>query len=159
MAQLLHLDAFSGAAGNMFMAALLDLGLSRKALLEGLAPLGLDFKLVVKKVERNGFASRYVDVRVPVPERVRRAEARAHAGGSSAAGHSHSHRHGAATHAHGRHYAEIRDRMFAPYFTTKENGSGLGLAIVNRIVLDHNGRIRVEDLQPKGSRFVVELPA
>ena len=44
--KLLHLDAFSGAAGNMFMAALLDLGLSKKALLEGLEPLGLDFKLI-----------------------------------------------------------------------------------------------------------------
>jgi two-component system nitrogen regulation sensor histidine kinase NtrY len=53
----------------------------------------------------------------------------------------------------------MRDRLFVPYFSTKENGSGLGLAIVNRIVLDHNGRIRVEDNQPQGSRFVIELPA
>ena len=60
------------------MGALLDLGLSRKTLLEGLAPLGLDFKLVVKKVQRSGFAARYVDVRVPVSEKTRRAEAKAH---------------------------------------------------------------------------------
>jgi len=54
---------------------------------------------------------------------------------------------------------EMRDRLFVPYFSTKENGAGLGLAIVNRIVLDHNGRIRVEDNEPHGSRFIVEIPA
>ena len=59
--RLLHLDAFSGAAGNMFMGAMLDLGLSRKRLLEGLAPLGLDFKLVVRRVTRHGLAGRHVD--------------------------------------------------------------------------------------------------
>ena len=63
--RILHLDAFSGASGNMFMGALLDLGLPKKTLLEQLAPLGLDFKLVVKKVVRSGFAARYVDVRLP----------------------------------------------------------------------------------------------
>lgn len=108
MSRILHLDAFSGAAGNMFMGALLDLGLSRAKLLEGLAPLELDFKLVVKRVQRNGFASRYVDVRVPVSARKKRAEAKAHAHGPSAHGHSHHH-HGHDTHRHGRHYAEIRD--------------------------------------------------
>ena len=108
MSRILHLDAFSGAAGNMFMGALLDLGLSRAKLLEGLAPLGLDFKLVVKRVRRNGFASRYVDVRVPVSAKKKRAEAKAHAHGPSAHGHSHHH-HGHDTHSHGRHYAEIRD--------------------------------------------------
>ncbi|HPG26050.1 MAG: nickel pincer cofactor biosynthesis protein LarC [Spirochaetaceae bacterium] len=99
MGTILHLDAFSGAAGNMFMGALLDLGLSRKALLDGLAPLGLEFRLVVKKVERRGFAARYVDVRVPEAAKARRARTRAHRHGP----HGHSH-----THAHGRHYAEIR---------------------------------------------------
>lgn len=54
---------------------------------------------------------------------------------------------------------EMRDRLFVPYFSTKDDGSGLGLAIVNRIVLDHNGRIRVEANQPRGSRFIVEIPA
>ena len=70
--RLLHLDAFSGAAGNMFMGAMLDLGLSRARLLEGLAPLGLDFKLVVRKVQRSGLAARHVDVVVPESKRVPR---------------------------------------------------------------------------------------
>ena len=113
MSRILHLDAFSGAAGNMFMGTLLDLGLSRAKLLEGLAPLGLDFKLVVKRVARNGFAARYVDVRVPVSAKKKRAEEKAHAHGPSAHGHSHHHggrgAHHGHGHTHGRHYAEIRD--------------------------------------------------
>jgi two-component system nitrogen regulation sensor histidine kinase NtrY len=52
-----------------------------------------------------------------------------------------------------------RDRLFVPHFSTKKRGSGLGLAIVNRIVQDHLGTIRAEDNQPRGARFVVELPA
>ena len=55
--RILHFDAFSGAAGNMILGAMLDLGLSRKELLDGLAPLNLDFKLVVKKVQRSAFAA------------------------------------------------------------------------------------------------------
>jgi uncharacterized protein (TIGR00299 family) protein len=102
--KVLHLDAFSGAAGNMFLGALLDLGLSRKALLEGLAPLDLDFKLVVKKVQRSGFAARYVDVKVPVAKSKKRAEAHAHAHGADSP-HTHSHSQG---HSHGRKYSDIR---------------------------------------------------
>ncbi len=54
---------------------------------------------------------------------------------------------------------EDRDRLFVPYFSTKKSGTGLGLAIVHRIVSDHSGRIRVEDNQPRGARFVIELPS
>ncbi|HEU4400673.1 MAG TPA: ATP-binding protein [Candidatus Polarisedimenticolia bacterium] len=54
---------------------------------------------------------------------------------------------------------EDRDRLFLPYFSTKKKGTGLGLAIVHRIVSDHRGRIRVEDNVPRGTRFVIELPA
>jgi two-component system nitrogen regulation sensor histidine kinase NtrY len=52
-----------------------------------------------------------------------------------------------------------RDRLFVPHFSTKKRGSGLGLAIVSRIVQEHLGTIRAEDNQPRGARFVVELPA
>jgi signal transduction histidine kinase len=54
---------------------------------------------------------------------------------------------------------EDRDKLFVPNFSTKKRGSGLGLAIVNRIVQDHYGAIRVEENQPRGAKFVVELPA
>ncbi|MCM2256658.1 MAG: ATP-binding protein [Vicinamibacteria bacterium] len=52
-----------------------------------------------------------------------------------------------------------REKLFVPSFSTKRRGSGLGLAIVARIVQEHNGTIRVEDAQPHGARFVVDLPA
>jgi nitrogen fixation/metabolism regulation signal transduction histidine kinase len=53
---------------------------------------------------------------------------------------------------------DVKERLFLPYFSTKQRGTGLGLAIVSRIVEDHNGSIRVEENKPVGSRFVVELP-
>jgi two-component system nitrogen regulation sensor histidine kinase NtrY len=54
--------------------------------------------------------------------------------------------------------AEVRDRVFLPYFSTKTTGMGLGLPIVHQIVTDHGGQIRVEGNVPRGSRFVIELP-
>jgi signal transduction histidine kinase len=53
----------------------------------------------------------------------------------------------------------LKERLFLPYFSTKKRGTGLGLAIVNRIIEDHHGSIRVEENQPVGARFVVELPS
>jgi len=54
--------------------------------------------------------------------------------------------------------AEAKERLFLPFFSTKRRGTGLGLAIVSRIVSEHNGSIRVEENQPTGTRFVIELP-
>jgi two-component system nitrogen regulation sensor histidine kinase NtrY len=51
------------------------------------------------------------------------------------------------------------EQLFVPHFSTKKRGSGLGLAIVSRIVQEHLGTIRAEDNEPRGARFVVELPA
>ncbi|MEA3362861.1 MAG: ATP-binding protein [Thermodesulfobacteriota bacterium] len=55
--------------------------------------------------------------------------------------------------------AEDKTRLFEPYFSTKKTGTGLGLAIVSTIIADHNGYIRVRDNSPKGSLFIIELPA
>jgi PAS domain S-box-containing protein len=52
-----------------------------------------------------------------------------------------------------------RDKLFLPKFSTRDRGTGLGLAIVSHIVADHKGRIWVEDNQPRGARFIIELPA
>jgi two-component system nitrogen regulation sensor histidine kinase NtrY len=51
-----------------------------------------------------------------------------------------------------------RDKLFMPYYSTKRRGSGLGLAIVRRIVVEHGGSIEVNDNEPVGTRFVIELP-
>lgn len=54
--------------------------------------------------------------------------------------------------------AELKEKLFLPYFSTKDRGTGLGLAIVNRIVEEHRGSVRVEENRPAGARFIVELP-
>ena len=54
---------------------------------------------------------------------------------------------------------EEKEKLFLPYFSTKNRGTGLGLAIVSHIVAEHNGTIRVEDNRPAGARFTVEIPA
>jgi len=53
---------------------------------------------------------------------------------------------------------EDKTRLFEPNFSTKRAGMGLGLTIVSSIVLDHNGRVRVQDNHPNGAKFVIELP-
>jgi len=55
--------------------------------------------------------------------------------------------------------ADIKSRLFEPYFSTKKGGTGLGLAIVTSIISDHNGFVRVRDNKPSGACFVIELPA
>ncbi|HET7206625.1 MAG TPA: ATP-binding protein [Terriglobales bacterium] len=53
---------------------------------------------------------------------------------------------------------ELKEKLFLPYFSTKQRGTGLGLAIVSRIIEDHHGFIRVEENKPLGAKFIVELP-
>src|SRR5258706_14789392 len=84
--RVLHLDVFSGIAGNMLLGALLDAGLSRRELEADLAGLGLDHQLVVRRVRRGVLSALYVDVRLPAPAK-------------RARGHRHHH--------HGRSYREI----------------------------------------------------
>src|SRR5208283_3353274 len=53
--------------------------------------------------------------------------------------------------------AEECERIFTPYYTSKQHGTGLGLAIVQSVVSDHGGRIRVESEPGQGTTFVIEL--
>jgi nitrogen fixation/metabolism regulation signal transduction histidine kinase len=53
---------------------------------------------------------------------------------------------------------EIKEKLFLPYFSTKNRGTGLGLAIVSRIVEEHQGSVRAEENSPAGARFIVEIP-
>ena len=53
---------------------------------------------------------------------------------------------------------EMRERLFLPWFSTRQRGTGLGLSIVAKIVQDHGGSIRAENNSPAGARFIIELP-
>lgn len=56
---------------------------------------------------------------------------------------------------------ENLDRIFKPFFSTKEygKGTGLGLSIVKRVISEHNGNISVKSSPGKGTTFTIELPA
>ncbi len=51
------------------------------------------------------------------------------------------------------------DRLFTPYYTTKQHGTGLGLAIVQSVVSDHKGTIAVHSEPGRGTTFRIELKA
>ncbi len=53
---------------------------------------------------------------------------------------------------------ELRERIFEPYFSTKENGTGLGLVTVKRVVEDHGGTISVESKPGNGAKFEIRIP-
>ena len=53
---------------------------------------------------------------------------------------------------------ENMNRIFNPFFTTKEKGSGLGLAIVKKIIEGHQGFILVESGEGKGTKVNISLP-
>jgi len=53
---------------------------------------------------------------------------------------------------------DLFDRIFEPYFTTRESGTGLGLAVVRQIVERHRGEIRVRNNDERGATFTVCLP-
>jgi nitrogen fixation/metabolism regulation signal transduction histidine kinase len=52
----------------------------------------------------------------------------------------------------------VRDKIFTPYFTTKESGTGLGLSIVERIVNEHGGTIWFNSAEGAGAAFFIDLP-
>ena len=55
--------------------------------------------------------------------------------------------------------ASIIDKIFDPYFTTKQEGSGLGLAITHAIISKHDGHISVRSAAGQGTTFTILLPA
>lgn len=54
--------------------------------------------------------------------------------------------------------AEVRERIFTPFFTMREGGTGLGLALVQRVVQEHKGTVSVDSVVGRGTTFRVELP-
>jgi signal transduction histidine kinase len=52
---------------------------------------------------------------------------------------------------------DVKNKIFLPFFTTKEKGTGLGLAIVQKIIVSHGGNVSVES-SDKGTTFTVRLP-
>lgn len=53
----------------------------------------------------------------------------------------------------------LREKIFTPFFTTREKGTGLGLAFVREIVHDHEGEVQVDGAAGGGARFSFALPA
>ncbi|MEO5769780.1 MAG: ATP-binding protein, partial [Polyangia bacterium] len=53
----------------------------------------------------------------------------------------------------------LREKIFTPFFTTREKGTGLGLAFVREIVHDHGGEVQVDGAAGGGARFSFALPA
>jgi signal transduction histidine kinase len=54
--------------------------------------------------------------------------------------------------------ADVRDRIFTPFFTMREGGTGLGLALVQRVIQAHKGTVSVDSAVGRGTTFRVELP-
>ncbi len=54
---------------------------------------------------------------------------------------------------------EVQDKIFDPYYSTKQEGSGLGLAICHSIILKHDGHIAVQSIPGEGTTFSIYLPA
>ena len=53
---------------------------------------------------------------------------------------------------------EIKEQIFNPFFTTKDEGTGLGLSIAFNIINEHGGWLDVSSEQGQGASFVITLP-
>ncbi len=114
--RVLHLDAFSGIAGNMLLGAMIDAGLPQRTLIGDLGALDVPFQLVSRRVQRAALVARWVDVRVPRPRQggrvARKPKKPAGATRAGPSGHTHAHAHppiaAHSPHASGRRWTEIR---------------------------------------------------
>ncbi len=52
----------------------------------------------------------------------------------------------------------VQDKVFQPFFSTKEEGTGLGLSIATRIIEEHGGRLELESKKNQGTTFIITLP-
>jgi signal transduction histidine kinase len=52
----------------------------------------------------------------------------------------------------------IKEKVFQPFFSTKEEGTGLGLSIAARIIQDHKGCLNLRSREGKGATFIITLP-
>jgi len=54
--------------------------------------------------------------------------------------------------------AELREKVFYPFFTTKQSGSGVGLSTAQKIVASHGGSLELESGRGEGCTFRIRLP-
>jgi signal transduction histidine kinase len=52
----------------------------------------------------------------------------------------------------------VQEKVFQPFFSTKEEGTGLGLSIATRIIQEHGGRLELESKKNEGATFIITLP-
>ena len=52
----------------------------------------------------------------------------------------------------------MREKVFDPFFSTKEGGTGIGLSLSHRIVVDHGGSLSVSTSKWGGAEFLIEIP-
>jgi signal transduction histidine kinase len=50
------------------------------------------------------------------------------------------------------------ERIFTPFYTTKDTGTGLGLSVVHGIIMEHGGQIDVTSAPNEGTTFLITLP-
>ena len=53
---------------------------------------------------------------------------------------------------------ETKNKIFIPFFSTRDDGSGIGLSFSKFVILQHGGRIKVESEIDKETRFTIDLP-
>jgi len=53
--------------------------------------------------------------------------------------------------------AEILDKIFIPFFSTKKSGSGIGLSLCKQIMMLHKGNIQVQSMEGEGSAFILQF--